>query len=96
MGMVVGFMHPQSRGTVTLRSKDSVDAPVLNPQFLEHPFDRRAAIEIVREAIKFLNTTAVEKHHVEFVYGPKGDTDEEILVSSELCRLGFGLYLKRR
>lgn len=78
--MVVAFMHPQSKGTVSLCSTNPADPPLLDPQFLEHPFDRRTAIESVREGIRFLKTSETKEDETDLLTGPQGDTDEDILV----------------
>ncbi|KAL8676377.1 MAG: hypothetical protein Q9186_007101, partial [Xanthomendoza sp. 1 TL-2023] len=75
----VSFMSLQSSGTVALRSKDSSDAPVVDPKFLDAAFDKRVAIEAVREALKFLNSPSLKKDHVRFAAEPKSLSDKDIL-----------------
>lgn len=45
---VAFLMHPQSEGSVTLRSKDPNDKPIIKLNYLTHPYDRA----IFREAIR--------------------------------------------
>ena len=33
------IMQPRSRGTISLRSGDAADAPVINPNYFDHPVD---------------------------------------------------------
>lgn len=53
---VISLMHvlvdSVSRGTLTLRSSDPADAPVLDPKFLASPIDRSAMYENVRETAR--------------------------------------------
>ncbi|KAF1994742.1 GMC oxidoreductase [Amniculicola lignicola CBS 123094] len=54
-GAICLLMNPQSTGTVTLRSSDPFDSPIIDPNFLSHPFDRRALIEGTREVMRILS-----------------------------------------
>ena len=73
-------MNPQSKGTVTLRSANPADPPIIDPKFLTHPFDRRVIINGVRETMKLLSAPIFEATTLDKV-GPKDDTDEAIWVS---------------
>ena len=77
-------MGAQSSGTVTLRSKDPKDPPLVDPRFLSHPFDRRVAIECVRDALDFLDQPFLAQNRERLAKGPKGLSDDEILVRSFL------------
>ncbi|KAL8688303.1 MAG: hypothetical protein Q9218_005754 [Villophora microphyllina] len=79
IGTAVGLMSLQSRGTVTLRSKNPADPPIVDPNFLHEAFDKRVAIEAVREAMKFLNSPGLKKDHVRFAAEPDSLGDEDIL-----------------
>ena len=77
-------MNLRSSGTVTLHSSNPSDPALLDPNFLSHPFDRRIAIEAVREALDFLDTPALAKDRERIAAGPKGSSDEEILVRTPI------------
>ena len=87
--MVVAFMNPQSSGTVTLRSSNPSDPALIDPSFLSDPFDRRTAIEAVREALDYLDMPALSDHRERIATGPRGGTDEEILVRRPIHHLIF-------
>lgn len=74
------LLNVQSRGEVTLRSVDPKDAPVINPKYLEHPYDRKALLESIRETMRFQQHSALGKYLKEYVDGPKSTSDEDILV----------------
>ena len=76
-------MGSQAAGEVKLRSGDPKDPPLLDPKFLSHPFDRRVAIESVREVLEFMDLPGLAKDQIRLATGPSGRSDEEILVS--LC-----------
>ncbi|KAJ5713039.1 glucose-methanol-choline oxidoreductase [Penicillium malachiteum] len=62
-----------SQGTVTIRSKNPRDLPVVDPNFLSHPFDRRIAIESVRMALKIARSKAYQGTIERLVHGPDLD-----------------------
>lgn len=33
------YLHPKSRGTIRLKSKDPMEYPVIDPNYLDHPED---------------------------------------------------------
>ncbi|KAL9132931.1 MAG: hypothetical protein Q9175_005887 [Cornicularia normoerica] len=68
-----------ARGSVTLKSADSKDPPVIDPKFLAEPFDRRVAIEAVRETLKLLDLPHIAKEQVRLAAGPEDRSDEAIL-----------------
>ncbi|KAJ5623181.1 glucose-methanol-choline oxidoreductase [Penicillium lividum] len=59
-----------SQGTVSINSKDPREQPVINPNFMVHPFDRRIAIETVRMALKIARTNAYQGTIERMVHGP--------------------------
>ena len=73
-------MNPQSKGEITLSSIDPFKPPLIDPQFLSHPFDRRVAIEAVRDVLDLLEKPEIAKDTVRLGAGPSGRSDEEILV----------------
>ena len=79
--MALAFMNGQAAGEVKLSSKDPKDPPLLDPKFLSHPFDRRVAIESVREALEFFDMPGLAKDQVRLATGPQLRSDEEILVN---------------
>ncbi|ETS87181.1 hypothetical protein PFICI_01009 [Pestalotiopsis fici W106-1] len=72
------LMNPQSRGTVTLKSADPKEAPIIDPKFLTHPFDRRAAIESFRDMLKYLQAPVWKEKTVRNLAWPHDDSDEAI------------------
>lgn len=73
-------MNPQSRGTVTLQSRDPSAAPLIDPRFLVHAFDRRVIVEAVRHTMRLLAAPVYARRTIA-KFGPTGETDEEIWVS---------------
>ena len=69
-----------ARGSVTLKSADPKDPPVIDPKFLAEPFDRRVAIEAVRETLKLMDSPEMAKDQVRLAAAPEDRSDEAILV----------------
>ena len=81
LGFVVAFMNNQSVGEVRLQSANPGDNPVIDQKFLSHPFDRRVAIESVRNVLEFLDDSRFAEDRIRMAAAPSGRTDEEIYVS---------------
>ncbi|KAL5618043.1 hypothetical protein FOVSG1_000265 [Fusarium oxysporum f. sp. vasinfectum] len=77
--ILVFYYNAQSQGEVTLQSSD-LNVPLkFDPKFLASPFDRRAAIESLRDAFRLVKHDCYAKDNVAMLAGPQGDSDEELL-----------------
>ena len=79
--ILAALVAPQSRGNVTLNSKDAKTLPTINMAYLQSPTDQKvavAAFKRVREAFasNFMKGTVIGG---EYYPGLGVDTDEEIL-----------------
>ncbi|KAI4140687.1 MAG: hypothetical protein LQ341_003748 [Variospora aurantia] len=79
LATAVAFHGTETGGSITLSSSDPNSAPLIDPAFLTHPFDRHLAIHSVRETLAFLRTPSLAQDQIRLAAGPKGDGDEEIL-----------------
>lgn len=77
--LLVFFFNAQTRGEVTLRSADPNEPLHFDPKFLAHPFDRRAAVEALRDAFRIARHEAYVKDNVHELSGPRSDSDEHLL-----------------
>ncbi|EKM76439.1 hypothetical protein AGABI1DRAFT_78505 [Agaricus bisporus var. burnettii JB137-S8] len=55
---------PASRGSISLRSSNPLDAPIIDPNFLSHPFDIVAMREGIRAAQRFVASPAFSENGV--------------------------------
>lgn len=55
-------VRPKARGSVTLRSADAQDMPVIDPNFLGHEYDLRTSIEGVRISREIFAQSALGKY----------------------------------
>ncbi|KAM0270461.1 hypothetical protein ACHAQH_009402 [Verticillium albo-atrum] len=76
---VVFHQNAQSKGEVTLQSADPNVPLQLDPKYMESPFDRRVAIEALRECLKVCKHESYAKNTIAMIAGPPGDSDEELL-----------------
>ncbi|KUJ16043.1 alcohol oxidase [Mollisia scopiformis] len=77
LGAMCLVMNPQSRGTVTLQSPDPKKAPLIDPRFMTHEYDRRVMIEGVRQVQRILAAPVFASRIVHRL-GPKDDSEEGI------------------
>ena len=75
------LMNPQSRGHVTLRSADPADAALIDLKLLDHPYDRKVMVDLIRETVLFQQQSAVGKYFRRHILGPKSLSNEDIVVS---------------
>jgi len=81
-GMTCGIWQhrPDSAGFVRLRSADPFEDPVIQPNYLTHPNDRRVFLGGVRLARKLLDTPALAPwFDGEVLPGPQAQSDDELL-----------------
>ena len=89
----VFVMNTQSTSSVTLASKDPMMPAVFDPMSFSHSYDRRVAVEAMREVTKVTQGEPFKKDTVRMLHGPASKNDEDILVwcrgntssSSPLC-----------
>lgn len=73
------LMNEQSSGGAKLQSANPDDPLLVDPKFLEHPFDRRACIEIYRHILELTKHPAIAKDTTATILGSKSESDEDIL-----------------
>ena len=81
-GMTCGAwqQRPESRGHVRLRSASPQEAPLVQPNYLDHETDRRVLVAGIRLARRFLNTPALAPYlDSEELPGADAQTDAELL-----------------
>ena len=79
MAILVFYYNAQSRGEVTLQSADPNVPLKFDPHFLEAPYDRRMAIEAMREVARVSRHQAFAKDTLGVMMGPKSESDADIL-----------------
>ncbi|BCS25214.1 GMC family oxidoreductase [Aspergillus puulaauensis] len=72
-------MNQQSCGKLRLQSADPDEPLLIDPNFLDHAFDRRACIETFRHMSEVINHPSFAKDTTGVILGPDSDSDEGIL-----------------
>jgi choline dehydrogenase-like flavoprotein len=73
------LMNPQSEGSVTLKSNNPQDNPVIDLAYLTHPYDRRVFRELIRATWKLVYESPATKKVVKRqLLGPTSLSDEDI------------------
>jgi choline dehydrogenase len=73
-------MRPLSTGYVEAKTADPHDAPAINPRYLSHDTDRRAAVGGLRAARRLFQAPALAPYVVgEILPGANVDSDDELL-----------------
>ncbi|MCU0988959.1 MAG: choline dehydrogenase [Xanthomonadales bacterium] len=73
-------LRPESRGEITLRSADPVAAPRLQPNYLEHEYDRRMMLECVRLSREIFAQPAFAPYAGEELYPGKEVCSDDALL----------------
>ena len=75
------FVHcVQSKGSVTLASKDPNDPPRCDPALLAHEFDVVNAIATVRKIMEFVKTPTLAGSVVKPLNVPESESEEDVLM----------------
>ena len=75
-------MNAQAVGELNLRSTDPYEPAIIDPKCFSYPFDRRLAIETIREALELLDEPALAEDNVSFTKWLIGRSNEETYVGS--------------
>ena len=74
-------MNTQARGSVGVSGPSFDDPPVIDPNLLGHPYDRRVMIEGVRQALAWLDDSDLARYRKAKIQAPKSAADADIDVS---------------
>ncbi len=100
--IMFGFTHPRSRGRILLASSDPREAPLIDPNYLSHPDDRRSYLDALELARDIGHSRALDDwRDVEILPGDEAKTAAERAAFLEraaythhhpvgTCRMGGG------
>ncbi|XP_074095859.1 glucose dehydrogenase [FAD, quinone] [Cotesia typhae] len=57
------LLHPKSRGSVNLQSKNPFDAPIFNPNYFENEQDLKTLVRGIKKALEIADTQAFKKYN---------------------------------
>jgi len=82
--MSICNLRPQSRGEVTIKSKNPEDLPKIIPNYLSTKSDQKIAIDSIKVARKIANANPLKQHILdEFVPGGSLVSDEDLLEAAK-------------
>ena len=82
--MSICNLRPQSRGEVTINSKNPEDLPKIIPNYLSTESDQKIAIDSIKVARKIANASPLKQHILdEFVPGGSLVSDEDLLEAAK-------------
>jgi choline dehydrogenase len=88
---VIWQCHPESRGTLEIRSADPDESPCIRPNYLDREHDRKVMVEGVRIAREIHDRPPFrDLAEAEILLGPEIRTDEQIL--DGIRRTGSTVY----
>ena len=73
------LLKPQSRGTVTLRSANPFDAPVIDPRYLEAEADRLTLLAGMKKAIEVMQASAFSPYFERLQTPPDRSSDDGVM-----------------
>ncbi len=75
----VCHLRPASRGSVTIRSRDSAQAPLIRPNYLSEESDIRVAVDAIRLTRRIAAAPVLARYRPEEIKpGPEWQSDEEL------------------
>jgi choline dehydrogenase-like flavoprotein len=74
----VSYLTPKSRGSVSLRSADPMDAPAIDPQFLSAPEDVEAMVKGFKLTRRLMDAPALRALRKEELFTKDVRTDDDI------------------
>ncbi|MEP7144019.1 MAG: GMC family oxidoreductase N-terminal domain-containing protein [Ferruginibacter sp.] len=78
-GILVVLIRPQSRGYVTIRSANPLDAPIIQPAFLSHPHDMEIMVKAIKQAIAVTEAVPLKQYNPAGIHlPPKPFTDKSL------------------
>ena len=73
------YLHPRSRGTVRLASRDPAAAPLIDPNYWSDPHDRKMSLQGLKIAREIMQQDALKLYVMaERLPGPKVVTDDDL------------------
>jgi choline dehydrogenase len=89
----VANLHPTSRGTVRLRTRNAADAPAIQPNYLATDEDRRVAVSSIRLTRRIAAQPALAPFHPdEYLPGPAVRDDDEAALIKAAGDIGTTIF----
>ena len=73
-------MNPQSKGTISLQCNNPLDPPLVDPAYLQHPYDKDTLVAAIKAENRLMKTNAMRQHYKSPINAPAGESDAGIEV----------------
>eukprot|EP01127_Copromyxa_protea_P017936 TRINITY_DN5541_c0_g1_i1.p1 TRINITY_DN5541_c0_g1~~TRINITY_DN5541_c0_g1_i1.p1 ORF type:complete len:572 (-),score=83.54 TRINITY_DN5541_c0_g1_i1:859-2337(-) len=84
-------LRPESRGRITLKSRNSQESPEISPNYLSTELDQKCVIAAMKFSRRIMESSPISQYIArEVVPGKNIDTDEELLECAR--RIGESIY----
>ncbi|TMM52875.1 GMC family oxidoreductase [Sulfitobacter sabulilitoris] len=84
-------LRPESRGTIRIASADPHDAPVIAPNYLSTPGDRRVAVDAIRQARSIMAQSPMARYAPQEI-SPGMSSDNEEALMEAAGRIGTTIF----
>lgn len=78
--IMVILLHPESKGYVTIRSKNTFDAPLIQPCFLQNENDRYTLLKGLKKAMEVADATAFKPYSPGGLNHPSRNISDDLLM----------------
>ncbi len=85
------MLHPESRGSITLRSADPLKPPAIQPNYLAAEADLATLVEGVKWTRRLLQARAFDRYRGEELH-PGADAHDDAGIAAAVRRLAETLY----
>jgi choline dehydrogenase len=79
-GILAILLHPESRGYVSIKSKNVFDAPLIQPCFLQSENDKNTLLKGLKKAMQVADTAAFKPYSPGGLNHPNRDTSDDLLM----------------
>lgn len=73
------LVQPKSRGYITLRSSDPLEAPLIQPNFLQHPEDLQTMLKGVKKGLQLMHQNSLDPFRKEVICPPETNSDDALV-----------------
>ncbi|QEC66813.1 choline dehydrogenase [Panacibacter ginsenosidivorans] len=80
-GILAILLHPESRGYVTIRSKNAFDAPLIQPYFLQSENDRNNLLKGLKKAMEVADAPAFKPYAPDGLHHPNRNASDDLLMN---------------
>lgn len=74
------LLHPESRGYISLKTGNPLDAPLIQPNFFESPNDKKRLLKGLKKAMEVIESNAFHKYAPDGLHHPQKNASDDTLM----------------